>query len=172
ASAILAVAFPVFTQAYWVRIALSLQYVFESPNAVLSGRLRSWEMLRDFLLAHPWHALLGIGYKTLPYSNFIGTTVVADNAYFSSLVETGILGLAAVVALNLAILAAGYRAARSEDPRRSFCGAWIFCFWAGQMAQMFSGDLLTYWRVLPVYFCVLALAARKKSDEDFVSRPV
>jgi len=25
---------------------------------------------------------------------------------------------------------------------------------------MFSGDLLTYWRVLPVYFWVLALAVR------------
>jgi hypothetical protein len=26
------------------------------------------------------------------------------------------------------------------------------------VVQMFSGDLLTYWRVLPVYFFVLALA--------------
>jgi hypothetical protein len=26
--------------------------------------------------------------------------------------------------------------------------------------QMLSGDLLTYWRVLPVYFWVLALAVR------------
>lgn len=172
AAAILAGAFPVFTQAYWLRISLSLQYIFESPNAVLSGRLHSWELLRDFLMAHPWHALLGIGYKTLPYSNFIGTTAVADNAYLSSLVETGVAGLAAVVALNAAILTAAYRAARSQDSRRSFCGAWIFCFWAGQTAQMFSGDLLTYWRVLPVYFCVLALAARNKSDEDFISRSI
>jgi hypothetical protein len=28
---------------------------------------------------------------------------------------------------------------------------------------MFSGDLLTYWRVLPVYFFVLALAARPEA---------
>ena len=28
------------------------------------------------------------------------------------------------------------------------------------MVQMLSGDLLTYWRVLPVYFCVLAVAVR------------
>ena len=26
---------------------------------------------------------------------------------------------------------------------------------------MFSADLLTYWRVLPAYFCVLALASRE-----------
>jgi hypothetical protein len=28
------------------------------------------------------------------------------------------------------------------------------------MVQMFSGDLLTYWRVMPLYFWVLALAVR------------
>jgi len=29
--------------------------------------------------------------------------------------------------------------------------------------QMFSADLLTYWRILPVYFFVLALAARREA---------
>jgi len=29
--------------------------------------------------------------------------------------------------------------------------------------QMFSADLLTYWRVLPVYFLVLAIAAREET---------
>ena len=52
------------------------------------------------------------------------------------------------------------RASRSADPRRAFCGTWMLCFWAGEVVQMASGDLLTYWRVLPVYFFVLALAAR------------
>jgi hypothetical protein len=28
---------------------------------------------------------------------------------------------------------------------------------------MFSADLLTYWRVLPVYFFVLALAVREET---------
>jgi hypothetical protein len=39
----------------------------------------------------------------------------------------------------------------------------MLCFWTGQAVQMFSGDLLTYWRVLPVYFFVLALAARPEA---------
>jgi hypothetical protein len=39
----------------------------------------------------------------------------------------------------------------------------MFCFWAGQSVQMLSADLLTYWRVLPVYFFVLALAARNRA---------
>jgi len=112
-----------------------------------------------FLAENPWHAIFGVGYKTLPYSDFIGTTAVGDNTYLTLLAETGILGLAAVIALNVAILIRSYRAARSGDELRSFCGTWMLCFWAGQTVQMFSADLLTYWRVLPAYFFVLALMA-------------
>ncbi len=126
---------------------------------VLSGRLQSWRTLLDFLASHPWHLLLGVGYKTLPYSDFIGATAIGDNTYLTLLAETGIVGLAAVIALNCAILVRAYRAARTGDDLRSFCGVWMLCFWSGQVVQMFSADLLTYWRVLPVYLFVLALAA-------------
>jgi O-antigen ligase len=161
---VLSIAFPVFAGFYWQRIAAAFQYFSESPNAVLSGRLVSWDYLLDFLITHPWHALLGVGYKTLPYSDFIGSTSVADNTYLGLLIETGIIGLAAVIALNVAILRCAYRAIRSADSLRSFCGTWMFCFWTGQAVQMFSADLLTYWRVLPVYFFVLALAAREREN--------
>src|SRR5271165_1703725 len=157
--ALLAVFSPVFSAAYWGRVSISFQFLSESPNTVLSGRVQSWETLLGFLASHPWHALLGVGYKTLPYSDFIGTTAVGDNTYLTLLAETGILGLCAVVALNAAILVRSYRAARSDSALRSFCGIWMLCFWAGQSVQMFSADLLTYWRVLPVYCFVLALAA-------------
>ena len=157
--ALLAAVFPSFTGMAWLRVFTAFQFFFESPNAVLSGRVASWQTLMNFLASHPWHALLGVGYKTLPYSDFIGTTAIGDNTYLTVLVETGIFGLAAVLALNFAILLYSYRAASADSPIRSFCGAWMFCFWAGQVVQMFSADLLTYWRVLPVYFFVLALAA-------------
>jgi O-antigen ligase len=163
-AAALSIAVPVFANVYWLRILSSVQYFVQSPDAVLSGRLQNWALLRDFLLAHPWVALLGVGYKTLPYSNVVGIGVIADNTYLSALMETGVFGLAAVIALNAAILAAAYRASRSGG-RRAFFGTWIFCFWAGQSVQMFSVDLLTYWRVLPLYLAVLALAMRKEPDE-------
>jgi O-antigen ligase len=120
----------------------------------------SWQTLVDWLAAHPWQALVGIGYKTLPYSDYLGAPVIGDNMYLTVLVETGIVGLAALLWLNAAILRAAGRAARAEDRRTSFYGAWMLCFWAGQTIQMLSSDLLTYWRVLPVYFWVLALAVR------------
>jgi O-antigen ligase len=162
AGAILYGLFPLFARAYWLRISASFAYFFESPNAILSGRLHSWTILTQFLMEHPWHAILGIGYKTLPYSDFIGQTAIADNTYLSMLIETGIAGLCALLLWNVAVLRASYRAANSDDSQRSFCGTWMLCFWAGQVVQMFSADLLTYWRVLPVYTCVLALAVRRK----------
>jgi hypothetical protein len=48
----------------------------------------------------------------------------------------------------------------------SFFGTWFFCFWAGECVQMLSGDLLTYWRVLPLYFWVLGVAVRDLQYEN------
>src|SRR5581483_10518904 len=131
----------------------------------------SWSFLLSFLSDHPWHAIVGIGYKTLPYSDFVGRPVIADNMYLSMLVETGIVGLSAMLLLHAAILRAGYRAATHPDPKASFFGQWIFCFWVGQVVQMLSADVLTYWRVLPVYFWTLAVAVRL-SDDHLVSRSI
>jgi len=128
---------------------------------VLSGRLSTWNTIVDFLLRQPWHALFGIGYKTLPYTSYAGVGLVADNTYLSLLVETGVVGLGAFLLMNAAILRISLNAARSTDGRTSFFGTWIFCFWCGEMVQMLSGDLITYWRVLPLYFWVLAIAARE-----------
>ena len=91
---------PAFTELYWNRLSNSAAYLFTSTEGVLSGRLSSWSVLADFLRENPFHALFGIGYKTLPYSTFIGQAVVGDNMYLTMLVETGVLGLAAFLALN------------------------------------------------------------------------
>jgi len=148
---------PQIVQAAWQRISSSVIYL-DHGEYVFSGRLESWRVLLTFLAGHPWHAIFGIGYKTLPYSGYIGQTVIGDNMYLSMLVETGVIGLAVLVWFNLAILGAARRAARHANPDASFFGTWMFCFWLGQCVQMLSADLLTYWRVLPVYFLVLAWA--------------
>ncbi|HUI55883.1 MAG TPA: O-antigen ligase family protein [Bryobacteraceae bacterium] len=152
--------FPQFAEMYWIRLSGSTEYFFTATEGILSGRVASWRTLLEWVTVNPWQTLFGIGYKTLPYSGYLGGPVVADNMYLSLLVETGIAGLTALVWLNVAILRAAARAARSADRQASFCGAWMLCFWSGQVVQMLSGDLLTYWRVLPLYFWVLALAVR------------
>jgi uncharacterized membrane protein len=152
--------FPQFAETYWLRLSATAEFLFSSTEGVLSGRVASWRTIVGWIEAHPWQTIFGIGYKTLPYTDYLGAPVVADNMYLSLLVETGIAGLAALIWLNVAVLRAASRASDSADPRRAFCGTWMLCFWAGEAAQMASGDLLTYWRVLPVYFFVLALAVR------------
>jgi len=153
--------FPEFLDYYWQRLSGSAEFLTSATETVFSGRLASWHTLTAWVATHPWQAWVGIGYKTLPYTNYLGAPVVGDNMYLSLLVETGIAGLTALVWLNCAILRSAARAARSADSSRSFFGSWMLCFWAGQMVQMFSVDLLTFWRVLPLYFWVLALAVRE-----------
>jgi O-antigen ligase len=153
---VFAVALPEVAGAYWARVGHTLDRVLIAPGSVLSGRLESWGTLARFISENPWQTLFGIGYKTLPYTEYLGRRVIADNMYLSLLVETGLVGFAALVALNGAIFVTCWRAMR----RGSFYGKWLLCFWIGEVVQMLTGDILTYWRVLPVYFWVLAQAAK------------
>jgi O-antigen ligase len=160
AAAIFALALPEFASGYWARAGFDWNSILSSPDVVLSGRLESWRAIARFIGEHPWQTLAGVGYKTLPYSEHFGKRVIPDNMYLSSLVETGVFGLCALLAVNAAILLVCFRASR----RGSFFGKWMFCFWAGEMFEMFAGDILTFWRVLPVYFWVLAQAAREAAE--------
>jgi O-antigen ligase len=158
-----ALIFPGYTEIYALRIWHTVFRGFIDPQGLLSGRLQTWRELLDFLEAHPWRLFLGIGFKTLPYTGVAGRPLIADNMYLSILVETGIAGLLAMMLFSAAILSAGFRAMRSPSAAASFLGAWIFCFWIGQLFQMLSVDVLTYWRVLPLYFAVLGLAVREST---------
>jgi hypothetical protein len=160
--------FPMFAESYWLRVEHSVFNLSGTPADVLSGRIANWMALRDFIMQQPWHLILGIGYKTLPYSEFTGRQIIADNTYLDLLVETGVVGLFLFIALNIFILRAGIRAVRSPNPKAKFLGRWITCFWVGELVQMFSGDLITYWRVLPIYFWILAAAIRETNAEGAV----
>ncbi len=155
---------PSFSASYWTRITASFQYFLYSPNGVLSGRIGNWSLLTDFFIREPWRCLFGIGYKTLPYFGLAGTPLIADNTWLDLLVETGVTGLGLFLALNICILKSAWRAAHSPQQRAAFFGEWMFCFWIGEMVQMLSGDLITYWRVLPVYFWVLGTAIRQTKE--------
>ncbi len=152
--------FPALGESYWTRLQASFLYIQSAPDGTLSGRLSSWNAVFDFVKLHPWKTLFGVGYKTLPYSPVAGQIIIVDNTFLDLLVETGALGLFTFIVLNQQIIKYSFRASRSLNAKTAFFGTWIFCFWVGEVVQMFSGDLITYWRVLPLYFTVLALALR------------
>lgn len=167
AAIIVGLIFPSFAQSYWTRLVASIQYFWSSPEGVLSGRVANWAMLVDFAAREPWNLFFGIGYKTLPYSKYLGSALIGDNTYLTLLVETGLIGLSSFLVLNIFILRSALKAVRSKRPRANFLGAWIFCFWVGELVQMMSGDLITYWRVLPIYLWVLATAIRENRSDAF-----
>jgi len=146
---------------YVLRLEFSLSQFFSYPNEVLSRRLDAWGFLLRFLSEKPSILLLGMGYKSLPYSAYFHTPVVADNMYLSLLVETGVPGLLALFLFCGALLACGYGLSRHSDAGIAGLGSFLFAFWCGQMVQMLSGDILTYWRVTPVYFAILGVALRR-----------
>jgi O-antigen ligase len=156
AVALFTLAVPEVAEGYWGRLVQAFDTIQDSPDRALSGRLESWSLVASFALEHPLQVFFGIGYKTLPYTQYLGRPVIADNMYLSLLVETGVFGLMALLAVNVTILATAWKAMRSG----SLHGKWLFCFWIGESLQMLSGDILTYWRVLPLYFWVLAQAVR------------
>ena len=75
------------------RLSATAEYLFSSTEGVLSGRVASWRTLLGWIAEHPWQTLFGIGYKTLPYTDYLGAPIVADNMYLSLLVETGIASI-------------------------------------------------------------------------------
>jgi len=99
--------------------------------------------------------------KTLPYTSYVSGGVVADNTYLS-LLQKQSCGRRAFLP-QCGHLRTALRAARSATDAR-FLRLVDFCFWCGELVQMMSGGLITYWRVLPVYFCTLAIAAREADE--------
>ena len=152
---------PAFFRAFWSRVTDTVVFAGSYTTELLSGRLETWIFLLEHIAEHPLILLTGTGFKTLPYTTHFGKPLIADNMYLSITVETGLLGLAGMLALSWAMLAASLRARREGGPAARFLGTWFFCFWMGQLVQMLSVDVLTYWRVLPLALFILAVAGRQ-----------
>jgi O-antigen ligase len=152
---------PQYLLPYGNRLVYTAQEFFANPNEVLSKRVDTWTELASFVAEHPWQIVLGIGYKSLPYTDTFARPLVADNMYLSVLIESGLPGLGALLVFCGAVLVTTLRMARRADYAVAGLGRFLFAFWIGEMVQMLSGDILTFWRVTPVYLALLGLALRK-----------
>jgi len=151
---------PDLLAAYGRRLGDTVLYLGVSPDALLSGRLATWSALLSRLAHRPEVLLTGTGFKTLPYSDYLGSPLIVDNMYLTLLAEMGIPGLLLASALTVALVTTGVCARRRGGEAGWFCGTWLICSWTGNLAQMLSVDVLTYWRVLPLTFFLWALARR------------
>ncbi|MCI0423393.1 MAG: O-antigen ligase family protein, partial [Acidobacteria bacterium] len=129
----------------------TLADLWDDPNSATSGRWENWATLLRFFADRPWLLLFGIGYKTIPHTGLFGQAVVADNGYMSLLFETGILGLTAFLWLSAAILNALQKCRKTPVQVCQLYGAFLLAFWYGELAQMLTGDIFTYWRNLSVF---------------------
>jgi O-antigen ligase len=162
AAGLLGILLPNFVEAYLLRLWYTGAWFAEAPDLIFSHRLESWRRLWDYAGAHPGRLLFGVGYKTLPYAGLDGSPLIADNTYFSVLVETGLMGFVALLWLHLAVLRCTWRWATSNSTALGgLVGLGMFSFWCGLILQMLSGDTLTYWRVLPWLFAMLAAGLRE-----------
>jgi O-antigen ligase len=152
---------PEFTSSYLLRFGYTAWRSVGDPLRALDVRADTWARLLETLADHPARLLLGAGYKTLALPSAAGGPLIVDNQWLTALGETGLLGVAALAILIAAILHGSWRAARGASATAALLGAWSFCFWSGQLVHMLFVDLMTYWRVLPVYLAVLALAERE-----------
>lgn len=157
---------PELASSYVERFAATLAVAASDPARVLGDRLEAWRQLFDFAGSNPQYLVFGVGYKTLPYTDVAGGPVTPDNMFLSLLVETGVVGLLAATWFLGTLLTVSLRAARSADGTARFLGAWAFCFWIGALVQMLLVDLLTFWRAMPLYVGVAALADRLAAREE------
>ncbi|MBZ5544183.1 MAG: O-antigen ligase family protein [Acidobacteriia bacterium] len=148
----------------------SLSLLFSDPNSASSGRYNVWTQIFTILYNFPHYFLLGVGYKTLPFTRLFGQEIVTDNGFLNLLLETGILGLGGFLVFLYSTLKSFWKLSSSPNPRISFWAAILFSFWCGQCVQLLAADAYTYWRNMVVYVSLMALVMNWAEREEMRAR--
>ncbi len=149
--------FPELVTNFFERRLGTLVEFWKYPDAATSGRWETWKTLFGFFGDRPGLLLFGIGYKSVASTHLFATNLIVDNGYLSLLFETGILGLATWFLLLLTLLHQLFEVRSHGSQIQNLYASFLFAFWCGQMVQMMTGDILTYWRNLVVYFSMAAV---------------
>jgi O-antigen ligase len=149
------------------RLANLLEF-WSDPSFATSGRWETWARLFAFFGDQPWLLFFGIGYKSLASTVLFGSNLIADNGFLSALFETGIIGLIAFLNLNWVIFKSLYKTSQHQNSTVRRYAAFLLAFWCGEMAQMVTGDLFTYWRNLTIYLALMAFVQRISRPEPVI----
>lgn len=132
------------------RVFTSIVNLPSSADSILGGRLSNWGALLELAQES---LFLGVGYRLLPVvASNIGIRT-SDNNLIMALVETGVLGLVATVAILVYTVRRGFWLIRQQRPSAVAIGAAAM----GYVVQGFVVDSLTYWRLVPVLFGFLEI---------------
>lgn len=135
------------------KIFNTLSLATQDLNTASSGRISNWQKILSYYLDSP---VVGIGYKNT--INFIG--VPPDNNYISVMVETGVIGLLAFLALNFTfyyIAFKTYRYSNKLDGEINQLSMFVIFVLVSLNLQMFTVDLFTYWRLLSCFVIILII---------------
>ncbi|HET7840560.1 MAG TPA: O-antigen ligase family protein [Terriglobia bacterium] len=148
----------------------NLAQLFADPNLASSGRFDTWNTVLSIAASHPQFLLLGIGYKTLPYTRLFHHPLITDNGFLNLILECGVVGLGGFLFFSAAIFRTCLRAARERTGVAAFWGAVLFAFWCGEWAQMMAVDAYTYWRNLAVFGASMAFLMNRFEREGLEAK--
>ncbi len=150
----------------------SLSLLFSDPNSASSGRYNVWTQIISILYKFPHYFLMGVGYKTLPFTRLFGQEIITDNGFLNLLLETGILGLGGFLIFLISTLRSFWKLSSSSNPLISFWATILFAFWCGQSVQLLAADAYTYWRNMVVYVSLMGLVMNWAEREELGTRQV
>ena len=169
---VLAISFPEIWN-YFLGYRLgSLSLLFSDPNSASSGRYNVWAQILSILYEFPHYFLMGVGYKTLPFTRLFGQEIITDNGFLNLLLETGILGLGGFLIFLISTLKSFWKLSRSANPLISFWATILFAFWCGQSVQLLVADAYTYWRNMVVYVSLMGLVMNWSERDELGTREV
>jgi O-antigen ligase/polysaccharide polymerase Wzy-like membrane protein len=150
----------------------SLSLLFSDPNSASSGRYNVWTQIFSILYKFPHYFVMGVGYKTLPFTRLFGHEIVTDNGFLNLLLETGLLGLGGFLLFLTSTLKTFWKLSSSPNALVSFWATILFAFWCGQCVQLLAADAYTYWRNMAVYVSLMALVMNWAEREEAQARLV
>ncbi|QEG41361.1 O-antigen ligase family protein [Roseimaritima ulvae] len=134
-----------------------------SVNRFSSGRIDSW---KRYLRIAGNHVVLGCGYKNSP-SLIPGR--VPDNSVLSTLLETGVLGVAALTSFAIVLMLSLAKLGMAGNRYALL----LVGVWCGQLLQAFLGDTYTLWLSMPVLYLITGLVLQlPAADDEFRDGPM
>lgn len=111
-------------------------------DVATSNRLGNWATYAGLIGENP---VTGIGYKAL----YLSKGIPPDNTYLGTLVETGVIGFAALMGFLFATLRDLKSASGSFPP-----ALFVMALWAGCLVEGITNDFLTFWGTTPALMAV------------------